>query len=70
MRELKRRKDIENDRAGGEKIYHRSTFLEWYVHFVKLLIPNINNKLNFTGTTMPNCLPLRTGLVKSSIMIC
>nr|CAG4646587.1 EOG090X0DYO [Macrothrix elegans] len=29
LRELKRRKDIENERNGGEKIFHRSTFLEW-----------------------------------------
>nr|CAG4642056.1 EOG090X0DYO [Eurycercus lamellatus] len=29
MREIKRRKDIESERNGGEKIFHRSTFLEW-----------------------------------------
>nr|CAG4648896.1 EOG090X0DYO [Polyphemus pediculus] len=27
--ELKRRKDIEDDRNGGPKIFHRSTFLDW-----------------------------------------
>ena len=31
LRELKRRKCIENDKDGGEKIFHRSTFLEWYM---------------------------------------
>ena len=30
LREVKRRKDIETD-SGGEKIFHRSTFLEWFV---------------------------------------
>lgn len=29
LREFKRRKDIEDDRNGGPKIFHRSTFLEW-----------------------------------------
>nr|SVE77263.1 EOG090X0DYO [Daphnia lumholtzi]SVE77875.1 EOG090X0DYO [Daphnia lumholtzi]SVE78505.1 EOG090X0DYO [Daphnia lumholtzi] len=29
LRELKRRKVIEEDRNGGQKIFHRSTFLEW-----------------------------------------
>nr|CAG4637367.1 EOG090X0DYO [Ceriodaphnia reticulata]SVE73203.1 EOG090X0DYO [Ceriodaphnia reticulata] len=29
VKEFKRRKDIENERNGGEKIFHRSTFLEW-----------------------------------------
>nr|SVE74453.1 EOG090X0DYO [Daphnia barbata] len=29
LRELKRRKDVEDDRNGGPKIFHRSTFLEW-----------------------------------------
>lgn len=32
LRELKRRKDIENDKQGGEKIFHRSTFLEWFAY--------------------------------------
>nr|CAG4647418.1 EOG090X0DYO [Megafenestra aurita]SVE92663.1 EOG090X0DYO [Megafenestra aurita] len=29
LKELKRRKDVETIRNGGEKIFHRSTFLEW-----------------------------------------
>nr|CAG4649700.1 EOG090X0DYO [Scapholeberis mucronata]SVE93891.1 EOG090X0DYO [Scapholeberis mucronata] len=29
LKELKRRKDVEISKAGGEKIFHRSTFLEW-----------------------------------------
>nr|CAG4638065.1 EOG090X0DYO [Chydorus sphaericus] len=29
LKDLKTRKDIENCRNGGEKIFHRSTFLEW-----------------------------------------
>nr|CAG4640385.1 EOG090X0DYO [Daphnia pulex]SVE85142.1 EOG090X0DYO [Daphnia pulex] len=29
LREIKRRKDVEDDRNGGPKIFHRSTFLEW-----------------------------------------
>nr|CAG4643511.1 EOG090X0DYO [Ilyocryptus agilis] len=29
LRDFKNRKDIENDQNGGEKIFHRSTFLEW-----------------------------------------
>ena len=29
LREFKRRKDVEDDRNGGPKIFHRSTFLEW-----------------------------------------
>ena len=29
LRDLKHRKDIENTKNGGPKIFHRSTFLEW-----------------------------------------
>ena len=29
LKELKVRKDVEDDRNGGPKIFHRSTFLEW-----------------------------------------
>ena len=29
LRELKKRKDAEIDKNNGEKIFHRSTFLEW-----------------------------------------
>ena len=45
LRELKKRKDAEIDKNNGEKIFHRSTFLEWCVKLLNIYFDEILNNL-------------------------